>query len=302
MINESIESMIKNKNGCYIDGTLGGGGHLKEILKKIDDNGLVIGFDRDSEAIRRVQKIEKKDPRFKSVHSNFTEMSKKLDELGIKKVDGVFLDLGVSSYQIDTPERGFSFSKNGPLDMRMDQSQEMCARKWINIAEEEEIANTIYKYGNENMSKKIAHAIVEFRKDKQIETTKQLADLILKVKNNGKYKKIHPATKSFQAIRIKINNELENLENVLSEMINKICIGGRFVILTFHSLEDRIVKHFFNSHVKRKDSLQEGGYKINGLQPYIKWISKNVIIPSRDEIEKNPRSRSAKLRVIEIVG
>ena len=186
--------------------------------------------------------------------------------------------------------------------MRMDQSQNLCARKWINSSSEKEIADVIYKYGNEPKAKKIANSIIQYRKNKDIVNTSELADLILKVKNNGRYKKIHPATKSFQAIRIKINNELENLENVLSEMINKICIGGRFVILTFHSLEDRIVKHFFNSHVKRKDSLQEGGYKINGLQPYIKWISKNVIIPSRDEIEKNPRSRSAKLRVIEIVG
>ena len=302
MINESIQYMIKNKNGCYIDGTLGGGGHLKEILKKTGDKGVVIGFDRDIEAIRRVQKIEEKDPRFTSVHLNFNKMHEKLDELGIKNVDGVFLDLGVSSFQIDSPERGFSFLKDGPLDMRMDQSQEMCARKWINIASEQEIASTIYKYGNEKMSKNIAHAIVKFRKIKKIETTKELADLILQVKTKSRFQKIHPATKSFQAIRIKINNELENLENVLSDMINKICIGGRFVILTFHSLEDRIVKHFFNSHLKKKESLQEGGYKIYGLQPYIKWISKNVIIPSKDEIIENPRSRSAKLRVIEIVG
>ena len=302
MLNEVIQSLITNKSGYYIDGTIGGGGHLKEILKKIDINGRILGFDRDIEAVKRVKEIDEKDTRFQSVHLNFSDIPNKLDQLGIEKVDGVFLDLGVSSFQIDISERGFSFSKDATLDMRMDQSQNLCARKWINSSSEKEIADVIYKYGNEPKAKKIANSIIQYRKNKDIVKTSELAELILKVKAHEKFKKIHPATKSFQAIRIKINNELENLEKVLKGMINRISVGGRFVILTFHSLEDRIVKHFFNSHVKRKHSLQEGGYSTSGLKPYIKWITNNVITASPEEIERNPRSRSAKLRVIEIIG
>ena len=302
MLNEVIQSLIINKSGCYIDGTIGGGGHLKEILKKIDINGKILGFDRDIDAIARVKEICEKDSRFQSIHLNFCDIPKKLDQLGIKKVDGVLLDLGVSSFQIDISERGFSFSKDSTLDMRMDQSQKLCARKWINSSSEKEIAEVIYKYGNEPKARKIANSIIQYRKNKDIIKTTELAELILKVKANEKFKKIHPATKSFQAIRIKINNELESLEKVLSGMIHRVSIGGRFVILTFHSLEDRIVKHFFNTHLKRKNSLQEGGYSITGLKPYIKWISKNVITASSKEVEQNPRSRSAKLRVIEIIG
>ncbi len=302
MLSECIDALVNNPDGCYIDGTIGGGGHCKEILNRLSQKGRVLGFDRDKDSIDNLRSFSRQDHRLTLIHDNFSEMSNKLSEDGINKVDGILLDLGISSSQLDKKERGFSFLKDGPLDMRMNQLQELNAEQWLKDSNEEEIAKILYTYGEEKQSHKIAKEIVKFRKNNSLKTTLQLADLVEKVKGGRRGLRIHPATKTFQAIRIVVNNELGSIEKVLSEMIHKIYSGGRFVILTFHSLEDRIVKHFFTSHLKKEISLYEGGSKEIGNKPYIKWLRKKPLIASDNEIKINPRSRSAKLRAIKVEG
>ncbi|MFL2859612.1 MAG: 16S rRNA (cytosine(1402)-N(4))-methyltransferase RsmH [Pontiellaceae bacterium] len=301
MIKESIDILVNDKNGIYIDGTLGGGGHSKKIMSLLEEKGQLISFDQDEKAINRIKYLSEEDTRLKLIHKNFSNMEEVINHQGIKKVNGILLDLGISSMQLDDKSRGFSFNRDARLDMRMDQSQKMDAKIWINTSSESDIANTIFNLGEERMSRRIAKMIIQYREKKEIHSTKELADIISKAKGNQKKSKIHPATKSFQAIRIRINNELENLEIVLESMIKKICSGGKFVIITFHSLEDRIVKHFFNSHIQKMMSLQQGGEIEKGNKPYVKWVSKKPILPSDIEITNNPRSRSAKLRAITII-
>lgn len=301
MVNECVSELINDKNGVYIDGTLGGGGHTKKIMSLLDKNGKLISFDRDLEAVKNIKFLCNKDKRFKVIHENFSNISDVLSKMGINKVNGVLLDLGISSLQLDKPDRGFSFKKESKLDMRMDQSEKLDALTWINKASEKEIADTIFNFGEEIMSRKIANMIIRNREKKEIYSTIELAEIISKAKGNRKGLRIHPATKSFQAIRIKINNELENLEIVLESMIKKICSGGKFVIITFHSLEDRIVKRFFNSHVKKIVGLQQGGISVDGKQPYVEWVSKKPILPSDNELKNNSRARSAKLRVVTVI-
>ena len=301
MINESIDILVNDKNGIYIDGTLGGGGHSKKIMSLLEEKGQLISFDQDEKAINRIKYLSEEDTRLKLIHKNFSNMEEVINHQGIKKVNGILLDLGISSMQLDDKSRGFSFNRDARLDMRMDQSQKMDAKIWINTSSESDIANTIFNLGEERMSRRIAKMIIQYREKKEIHSTKELADIISKAKGNQKKSKIHPATKSFQAIRIRVNNELENLEIVLESMIKKICSGGKFVIITFHSLEDRIVKHFFNSHIQKMMSLQQGGEIEKGNKPYVKWVSKKPILPSDIEITNNPRSRSAKLRAITII-
>lgn len=301
MVNECVSELINDKNGVYIDGTLGGGGHTKKIMSLLDKNGKLISFDRDLEAVKNIKFLCNEDKRFKVIHENFSNISDVLSKMGINKVNGVLLDLGISSLQLDKPDRGFSFKKESKLDMRMDQSEKLDALTWINKASEKEIAETIFNFGEEIMSRKIANMIIRNREKKEIYSTIELAEIISKAKGNRKGLRIHPATKSFQAIRIKINNELENLEIVLESMIKKICSGGKFVIITFHSLEDRIVKRFFNSHVKKIVGLQQGGISVDGKQPYVEWVSKKPILPSDNELKNNSRARSAKLRVVTVI-
>ena len=292
MLDECVNSLVQNINGCYIDGTIGGGGHSTAILKRLSKDGRLIGFDRDIDGISRVKDKFSDDSRLSLIHSNFSDMAKKLDEHGIKMIDGLFLDLGVSSFQLDEAERGFSFQSDGPLDMRMDRSGGITAKDWIANADEKEIANVIWKYGEENAAKPIAKAIVKKRKNRAITTTEELSTIVKSVKKSYRKNKIHPATLTFQAIRIVVNSELESIELVLNDMIKRIRQGGRLVILTFHSLEDRIVKNFFkdNKVKKNKDfyNNKNWGFEI---------LTKKPLIASKSEIFKNNRSRSAKLRV-----
>ena len=302
MLDECVNSLVQNSNGCYVDGTIGGGGHSTAILKRLNKDGRLIGFDRDIDAISRVKDKLSDDSRLSLIHSNFSDMAKKLDEHGIKMVDGLFLDLGVSSFQLDEAERGFSFQSDGPLDMRMDRSGGITAKDWIANADEKEIANVIWKYGEENAAKPIAKAIVKKRKNRPITTTEELSTIVKSVKKSYRKNKTHPATLTFQAIRIVVNSELESIELVLNDMIKRIRQGGRLVILTFHSLEDRLVKQFFKSHIPHRVSLQEGGYRIEGERPFVSWLTKKPLFADRVEIIQNPRSRSAKLRVVNIEG
>lgn len=302
MLTESIDALINNPNGCYVDGTIGGGGHCTEILNRLSQKGKVIGFDCDIEAINRMKSTAQKDSRLTLVHDNFLNISNYLDKYKIPKVNGVILDLGVSSFQLDQPERGFSFLQDAPLDMRMDQTQLLDAKYWLNTASEEEMASVFYRLGEEKMSRRIAYIICEYRKKIPLESTFQLVELIKKIKGSGGRSKIHPATKTFQAIRMLINNELDNFEKTLTSMIHRIYSGGKFVVLTFHSLEDRLVKRFFNKHIQKEVNLQEGGSVYEGNKPYVRWMNKKPLRASSDEVSINNRARSAKLRVVTVQG
>lgn len=273
--NEILEYLITNKLGIYIDATLGFGGHSSLILSALSKEGKLIGIDQDMDAINHVlNKID--DERFSIVKSNFANIDIAMNLKGIDKVDGILVDLGVSSYQIDTNDRGFSYINDGPLDMRMDKGRDKSAYDIVNYYEEEELANVIYKYGEDRLSRKIAKYIVESRNNKRIDSTSKLKEIIdraTKRKGLGSIKRV------FQALRIEVNDELKSLEVLLDKSTSLLKKGGRISIITFHSLEDRIVKNFFKDRLKQ--------------------IHKKVILPTEEEQEQNSRSRSAKLRVAE---
>ncbi|MEN7972653.1 MAG: 16S rRNA (cytosine(1402)-N(4))-methyltransferase RsmH [Verrucomicrobiota bacterium] len=302
MLDECLEGLITDPSGIYVDGTLGNGGHSAAILEQLEDGGMLIGFDRDVDAIDRVKEKLKAGAgkRVELVHDNYANMAAQLDRLGIDKVHGLLLDLGVSSFQLDLAERGFSFRHDGPVDMRMDQTEGQTAADLVNTATEQELADIIYRYGEERASRRIARAIVEARTKDRIETTAQLAGIVERAKGGRKGKKIHPATQTFQALRMAVNDELVAIEQVLEQMVGRVVEGGRIVILTFHSLEDRLVKQFFNRHVPREESLQQGGVRRIYDEPPVKWIWKKPLTASGEEQGVNPRSRSAKLRAVEV--
>jgi 16S rRNA (cytosine1402-N4)-methyltransferase len=304
MLNECLEGLNINPAGIYVDGTLGNAGHATEIFKQLGEGGMLIGFDRDVDAIERVQeRLRSEDgKRVELVHDNYANMAAQLDRLGIDKVDGLLLDLGVSSFQLDLAERGFSFQNDGPIDMRMDQSRGQTAGDLVNGADEAELADLIFRYGEERESRRIARAIVEARAKLKIETTAQLAGIVERAKGGRRGKRIHPATKTFQALRMAVNEELASIEQVLDAMVNRMTAGGRIVVLTFHSLEDRLVKRFFMRHVPREESLQQGGVRRIFEEPPVQWIWKKPRTASKEEQTINPRSRSAKLRVVEVGG
>ena len=302
MLDECLGGLAIDPKGIYVDGTLGNGGHAAAILERLEDGGMLIGFDRDEDAIERVKGRLKAGAgkRVELVHDNYANMAAQLDRLGIDKVHGLLLDLGVSSFQLDIAERGFSFQQDAPVDMRMDQTQGQTAADLVNTASEQELADIIYRYGEERVSRRIARAIVEARAKVRIETTAQLAGIVERAKGGRKGKKIHPATKTFQALRMAVNDELAGIEQVLEQMVGRIVEGGRIVVLTFHSLEDRLVKQFCNRHVPREESLQQGGVRRIYEEPPVEWIWKKPLTASEEEQSMNPRSRSAKLRVVEI--
>lgn len=295
LLNEAVELLAIKPNGIYVDGTLGRCGHTRLILKNLDENGRLIAFDRDVEAVNYA-KNNLLDSRLTVIHDNFANIDIRLQELGVEKIDGILLDLGVSSPQLDHAERGFSFSKNAALDMRMDNTSGESAKDWINRADESEIAEVLWKYGEEKFSRRIASNIVKARLEKMIETTAELATIIDKSIPKFKNYDKHPATRSFQAIRIFINNELGNLEEVLSKLPNILAINARVVIISFHSLEDRIVKTYFNS-LAEKNKLPKWVMQTEEEIDY-KVIAKKVRA-STNEVSENARSRSAVMRSLE---
>ena len=243
LLNECIKGLEIKQNGIYVDGTIGGAGHSKEILKRLSEKGLLIGIDRDREALQTVQERLKDFENKKLIHGNHDNIKNILEELSIQSVDGILLDLGVSSYQLDEKSRGFSYMEEAELDMRMDKTQQLTAKYVVNNYKEEELANIIYDYGEEKFSRKIAKNICEYRKQKEICTTKELVEIIEKSvprTNEG-----HPAKRAFQAIRIEVNNEIKPLEETVLQCINLLKTGGRLCIITFHSLEDRAVKNAY---------------------------------------------------------
>ena len=301
LLEEAISSLNLREDSIIVDATLGYGGHSSNILKRIK-SGHLFAFDQDSEAIKHsTDRLNKIGTNFTIIKSNFVFMKEELEKLNVTKVDGVLFDLGVSSPQLDNKERGFSYHQDAKLDMRMDQSKDFSAYDVVNTYKKEELANIFKKYGESKFANNIAKKIVEYREKKNIETTLELVEVI-KTAGPMKFRiDKHPARQIFQAIRIEVNNELDIIENSLSQALDLIKVGGRVSVITFHSLEDRIVKRYF----KEKTSIDK---KVQGLPnipeeylPDFKLVSTKAIVPSEDELEKNPRARSAKLRVIERV-
>lgn len=297
LLNECIEGLNINPNGIYVDGTAGGGGHSSEILKKLEC-GKLISIDRDPDAITTISERFKNEPNSIIVNGCFGDMKKLLNDRGVYQVDGVLLDIGVSSHQLDTDERGFSFHKDAPLDMRMSQSG-TSAEDLVNDLSYEELRDIIYRYGEDKYAPSIARGIVNSREEKRITTTLQLAEIIKnsvpqKVRREG-----HPARKTFQALRIEVNGELAQLENGLEQAFEMLSPKGRLAVITFHSLEDRIVKQTMASWCKGCTCPKDFPVCVCGNSPKAKLVSRKPIEATREELDKNPRSRSAKLRICE---
>jgi 16S rRNA (cytosine1402-N4)-methyltransferase len=298
LVNEVEQGLNIQADGIYVDCTFGRGGHSKVILRNLNDKGKLFVFDRDPEAIQVANQLATHDSRVKAFHSAFSGIFENLEsEKVVGLVNGILFDLGVSSPQIDDPQRGFSFSISGELDMRMDPTSGLSARDWLNQSEESEISNVLRQFGEEKFSRRIARAIVEHRKIKPILTTLELAEIISDaVPYVDKHK--HPATRTFQAIRILINDELEELKVGLSEAYKLLAVHGRLAVISFHSLEDRIVKRFIRQLSKNDPYPQDLPVKADQIKPELKQIGKLIRPPDR-ECEINPRARSARLRIAE---
>lgn len=299
LLNESIQQLNIKKNGVYVDCTLGGGGHSSEILKRIP-NGHLYAFDQDSFAINTAdEKLKKIASNYTLINENFVNIKVALEEENVYGVDGILYDLGVSSFQLDIPERGFSYRFDGPLDMRMDQTAELDAYTVVNTYDEKSLVRILFEYGEEKFARLIARRIVSEREKKPIETTLELVEIIKKaLPASALRNSSHPAKQTFQAIRIEVNHELDILKKALEDGLSLLNKNGRMVVITFHSLEDRIVKKLF----KEKTTLQlpkDLPYIPEGYEIEFKLINSKVILPSESEISNNLRSHSAKMRVIE---
>jgi len=301
LFEESIEGLNIVPDGIYIDGTFGRGGHSAEILKHLGPEGRLYAFDKDPEAIAHGNAQFKDDSRFTLVHSSFENLRVQADAWGVtKKVNGILLDLGVSSPQLDDARRGFSFMRDGPLDMRMNSEQGLSAATWVAKEKASEIAKVLKEYGDERYAKRIAGAIVDARDEAPIETTHQLAEII-KVAHPAWEKHRHPATKSFQAIRIHINEELTDLSKCLDQILDVLAPKGRMAIISFHSLEDRIVKQFIKKQAKGDDFPVDLPVTVSQLSQKLKMVGK-AVKPSDKEVSDNVRARSARLRVAELIA
>lgn len=294
LLHETVDALLAERNtGIYVDGTFGRGGHTRLLLSKLDEHARVYAFDKDPQALAVAAELEQQDPRFKIIHTSFADLKQELAARGIEQVDGVMADLGVSSPQLDQAERGFSFMQDGPLDMRMDNSQGETAAEWLLQIEEEALANIIFKYGEERYSRRIAKAI---KNAGLIETTGQLAEIV-KTAHPKWEKHKHPATRTFQAIRIAINKELEDIDIFLPQAVEVLKPEGRLAVISFHSLEDRLIKQF----IQKESSLAEDtGWGLPQVQQDTRRLKKIARIrASEEEVKANPRSRSAWLRVAE---
>lgn len=297
LLEECIEGLNIKKNGIYVDGTLGGAGHSLQIAKKLENTGKLIGIDRDEVAIQKAKDTLREFNNVIYVQDNHDNIKEILNKLNIEKVDGILLDLGVSSYQIDEETRGFSYIKTTPLDMRMDKTQELTAEIVINTYPEEKLSEIIYKYGEEKFSRQIAKKICEYRKNKKIETTTELVEIIEKCVPHQKQG--HPAKRTFQAIRIEVNNEIEPLYNTVMNSIDCLNPDGRLCIITFHSLEDRAVKQAYTDCLGKCICPPDLPYCVCGKKAKGQIITKKPILPTEEEMNKNTRSKSAKLRIFE---
>jgi len=300
LLNECIENLNIKPDGIYVDGTMGGAGHSLEIVKKLSEKGMLIGIDRDEEALAVAKERLKEFNNVKYVHDNHDNIDEIIKNLNIKGVDGILLDLGVSSYQIDEKTRGFTYMDDGPLDMRMDKSQKLTAEYIVNNYKEQDLARIIFEYGEEKFSRKIARNICEYRKNKKIETTGELVKIIEKsIPGKFREKNSHPAKRTFQAIRIEVNNEIEPLYNTIKNSITALNSKGRLCVITFHSLEDRMVKEAYVDAEGKCTCPKDLPYCVCGNVSLGKIITKKPILPTEKEMQENSRSRSAKLRVFE---
>lgn len=302
LLNETIDGLCVKPEGIYVDGTLGGAGHSYEIASRLNSLGRLVGFDQDEDAIKASTERLSKFSNVTIVRSNYRNMKEELNNLGISKVDGIMLDLGVSSYQLDTVERGFSYKEEAPLDMRMDNRSEFTARDIVNTYSQGELFRIIRDYGEDKFAANIAKHIVMYRENKPIETTTELAEIVkaaipMKMRKQGG----HPAKQTFQAIRIELNSELTVLKEGLEDMIDMLNPEGRICIITFHSLEDRIVKNIFKDAEDPCTCPRNFPKCVCGKASKGKVITRKPIAPSEEELEENPRSKSAKLRIFEHV-
>lgn len=302
LLRETIEYLNVRPDGVYVDGTLGGGGHAYEVCKRLAKRGKFIGIDQDEDAIKAAtRRLSEFEDKIQIIRSNYCDMRQVLADIGIARVDGIVLDLGVSSYQLDDPTRGFTYRiEDAPLDMRMDKRQEFTAKDIVNTYSEQELYRIIRDYGEDKFAKNIARHIVSARQEKEIETTGELTEIIkaaipAKIRMKGG----HPSKRTFQAIRIELNRELELLQESLDDMIRLLNPGGRIGIITFHSLEDRIVKNIYKKNENPCTCPSDFPVCVCGRKPSGRVVTRKPIVPSEEEIEFNPRSRSSKLRVFE---
>ncbi len=300
LLEECIEALDIKENGIYVDCTMGGAGHSKEIIKLLSNDGKLIGIDQDLDAIKTAtERLNEFDNKI-IVHDNFYNIDYILEKIEIPKVDGVLMDLGVSSYQLDTADRGFSYMREAKLDMRMDRECDLSAYEVVNEYSEEELTKILREYGEEKFAKRIARRIGEKRSQKPIETTMELVEIIeAAIPNRTKVKGSHPAKRTFQAIRIEVNGELRILNKAIEDSVARLNKGGRLAIITFHSLEDRIVKHKFKELATGCTCPRDFPICVCGNEPKVKLVTRKPIEATELELEHNTRSRSAKLRVVE---
>jgi 16S rRNA (cytosine1402-N4)-methyltransferase len=301
LLHETVDGLNIKPDGIYVDGTLGGGGHASLVCSRLSDQGRLIGIDQDKDAIQAAsERLKEYEKKVTIVRSNYADIDQVLENLGIEKVDGIYLDLGVSSYQLDTAERGFSYRNDAPLDMRMDDRNPQTAADIVNEYSESELFHMIKNYGEDRFAQNIAKHICQYRQNKRIETTLELSEIIsgaipARIRATGG----HPAKRTFQAIRIELNHELDVLENTLDTMIDHLNEGGRLCVITFHSLEDRIVKNKFRTAEKPCVCPPEFPVCVCGRKSKGIVISRKPILPSEEELAENSRSKSAKLRIFE---
>jgi 16S rRNA (cytosine1402-N4)-methyltransferase len=300
MLDEVMAGLAVHPGGNYIDATAGGGGHAEAIARGAQPGGRLVCLDRDAEAVERVRtRLQPFGDCCTVEHTHFAGLAEAARRSGLGRVDGILFDLGLSSFQVDAPERGFSFQNDGPLDMRMDDSTGLTAADLVNRDGETELANTFYVYGEERQSRRVARAIVARRAERRFETTADLAGVVERVLG-GRRGRLHPATRVFMALRIAVNGELESLEPALESALAAVAIGGRVAAISFHSIEDRIVKRVFSEHVGKWISLQQGGRSWSGRRPTAQhWRGSRPLRPAPEEVSANPRARSARLRVVE---
>lgn len=300
LLNECIEGLNIKPDGTYVDCTLGGAGHSSHILKNLSKDGVLIGIDQDRDALKAAKERLKDYDNVKYVHSNFYNIDNILSDLDIEKVDGILMDLGVSSYQLDEASRGFSYMQDAPLDMRMNRDNDFSAYDVVNNYSEEQLYKIIKDYGEERFAKRIANFIVNAREIKPIQSTLELVDIIKKaIPAKARREGPHPAKRTFQAIRIEVNSELKILNKTIEDGVKRLNKGGRMVIITFHSLEDRIVKLKYRELENPCTCPKEFPMCMCGKKPTVKVLTRKGLAPSKEEIEENPRSRSAKVRILE---
>ncbi|MCB1706791.1 MAG: 16S rRNA (cytosine(1402)-N(4))-methyltransferase RsmH [Halioglobus sp.] len=300
LLREAVEALVTTPDGYYVDGTFGRGGHSRYLLQRLGDGGRVLGVDKDLAAQAVAQELALSEPRFEFFHGSFAQLPHQLRGMGIDAVDGILLDLGVSSPQLDEGDRGFSFMQDGPLDMRMDTSRGETAAQWLSYADLQDISGVLKEYGEERFARRIAAAIVAAREESPIETTARLAKVVSEAHPRWEKHK-HPATRSFQAIRIKINRELEDLQAFLATALDLLHVGGRLVVISFHSLEDRLVKRYMRD-MARGDSLPRGvPVTEQALNRRMRLVGK-AVRASDEEVAGNVRARSAVMRVAEKIS